>query len=135
MDNTDFLEMVEAQGRLYPDVRDYMRARPGHGGRRRSVVAGIQEQDSVETSGDLLAQWDVVFYPSVIVHGQGDVVAHRVLRRSRYSRTVIVQRDEHPVIMVAQDVTRAEADAAWRSVTEGTRAGTLESLLVECGGR
>ena len=123
------------RSRLYGHMRDYHRARPGHTARAQSVVAGIQEEDSRDVPGDLLAEWDLLFHPSTKSHQDpvlGDLIARRTLRRERHSRTSLLDGDSHPVILLATDVPATEAGAIWQRVLCAVeRGGTLSDVLLE----
>ena len=123
------------RSRLYGHMRDYRRSRPGHTAPAESIVAGIQEQDARFVLVDLLAEWDLLFYPAADNKQpdvRGDVLARRTVRRARHSRTEVVDSDTHPVILLATDVPRSEISAIWRKVLHSVESGgTLSDVLVE----
>jgi hypothetical protein len=123
------------RSRLYGHMRDYLRSRPGHSAAPKSIVAGIQEQDARFVLSDLLAEWDILFYPaagSTHLNVRGDVLARRTVRRARHSRTEVVDSDTHPVILLATDVPHREIDEIWRRVLHSVDlSGTLTDVLIE----
>lgn len=125
------------RSRLYGHMRDYHRARPGHSSRPESIVSGIQEEDSRAVTGDLLAEWDILFHPetspaTTAQSAIGDVLARRTVRRARHSRTSILDGDSHPVILLATDVPVTEAAQVWRRVMlTAERGGTLSDVLFQ----
>ncbi|GAC54099.1 hypothetical protein HGA01_04110 [Gordonia amicalis] len=123
------------RSRLFGRMRDYHRARPGHSSRPQTIVSGIQEQDPRDVPGDILAEWDVQFHaatradPNEVI---GDVLACRVLRRARHSRTTVLDPDSHPVILLADDVPRDHAGDVWEKVMRTVQGGgTLSDVLFE----
>lgn len=126
------------RSRLFGHIRDYHRARPGHSSRPQTIVSGIQEQDSRDVPGDLLAEWDVQFHPATSADTNdangvvGDVLACRTLRRARHSRTEVLDADSHPVILLATDVLKVRAGDVWEKVTSTVEGGgTLSDVLFE----
>ncbi|GAB90922.1 hypothetical protein GORHZ_119_00500 [Gordonia rhizosphera NBRC 16068] len=116
-------------------MREYHRARPGHSSRPQIIVRGIQEEDSRQVPGDLLAEWDILFHPATDNSSpevRGDVVARRTVRRARHSRTSILEGDSHPVILLATDVPATAAGDVWSQVLRSAeRGGTLSDVLME----
>lgn len=120
---------------FYGHMRDYHRARPGHDSRPQGIVTGIQEEDSRSVPGDLLAEWDILFYPRTTDPAErvlGDVVARRALRRARHSRTSVKDSDSHPVILLAADVPITEARERWQQILRTAEHGvTLADVLLD----
>ncbi|WOC14560.1 hypothetical protein [Gordonia sp. MP11Mi] len=143
------LNTTAPRGHFYASIDEYRHARPGHVRNPQSVVTGIQEEDALSVPGDVLAEWDVLFYPVIGARAvssatgedgagedpAGDVLAHRTLRRARHSRTSLVDDDSHPVVLLAADVPIADAEHAWqRVVSKADHDGTLSDLLIESVG-
>ncbi|GAA3966452.1 hypothetical protein [Gordonia caeni] len=127
--------LLPAPRHLYGHMRDYHRARPGHDSRPQDIVTGIQEDDTDSVPGDLLAEWDVLFYPRTADPAErlrGDVIARRVRRRDRHSRTSVLAGDSHPVILLATDIPLEEARQVWRRTLHSAEHDvTLSDIMTE----
>ncbi|AZG47464.1 hypothetical protein [Gordonia insulae] len=135
MEITTHIVNSHPRSRLFGSTAEYHRARPGHSTKPRAVVTGIQEQDATQVSGDVLAEWDILFHGEIegaTIPAVGDVLAYRTVRRARHSRTTSVEGDAHPVVLLAEDVPFADAESVWRRVLESADlGGTLSDVLAE----
>ncbi|WP_081631455.1 hypothetical protein [Nocardia sp. 348MFTsu5.1] len=102
--------------RVFADLLNYHRSRPDQSSDATPVVTGIQEQEPELVTGDLLAEWDVLFVADLEGlpdKNLGDVIARRTLRRARHSRTTITTPDSHPIILLADGVSMSSVNDVW----------------------
>ncbi|GAA2057512.1 hypothetical protein GCM10009722_15540 [Williamsia deligens] len=99
------------------------------------IERGVREQDPTTEIGDLLSEWDILFYPfdpGDTAWSSGNVLARRVRRRDRFSRTTIHADDSHPVIVVAAVPDLTAGRALWqRAIDHSTISASLLDLLAE----
>ncbi|GAA2059063.1 hypothetical protein [Williamsia deligens] len=122
--STEQFETLSAYRTVFPTDREFV-----------VIESGVREQDSVDESGDLLGEWDILFYPYDAADtpwSSGNVLARRVHERDRFSLTASAGDDVHPVVMVAAVADLTAGRALWqRTLEHSTFEASLVDLLSE----